>query len=88
MTEPNNDSWQLSRTISISHILTTVLMVVSVMWWISGQDTRMSNAELNISHLQQGRLHYEARSEKKFDELKTDLRTINDKLDRLIREAN
>lgn len=83
-----HESWHLSRTINVSHLIATAAAIISVMWWISGYETRMSQVELNIAHIQQGRATYEARTEKKFDELKGDLRLINDKLDRLIRERD
>ena len=59
-------------------------MLLSALWYLAGQDSRISQAELNIRHLQEQRTQDRNASEKKFDELKTDLRLINSKLDRLI----
>ncbi|WP_165856747.1 hypothetical protein [Marinobacter sp. JSM 1782161] len=76
--------WHLDKGVSIAHILTTVALMVSALWYLAGQDKRISNLELNVQHLQQSRLEDQDRTVRKFDELKTDLRTINAKLDRII----
>ncbi|WP_328186931.1 hypothetical protein [Marinobacter sp. OP 3.4] len=78
------ENWHVSKTINITHLLTTMAMLLSALWYLAGQDTRISQAELNIRHLQDQRVQDRETSEKKFDELKTDLRLINSKLDRLI----
>lgn len=76
--------WHLDKGVSIAHILTTVALVVGALLYITDQDKRISNLELNYAHLKASRAEDQVRSERKFDELKTDLRTINAKLDRLI----
>lgn len=76
--------WHLDRGISVTNILATASVVVAGVMYLGEQDTRISNLELNVQHLQQTALADQDRTEKKFDELKTDLRVINAKLDRLI----
>lgn len=76
--------WHLDKSVSIAHIGTTMTLILGALWYLAGQDTRISNLELNVKHLQSERLADQGRTEKKFDELKTDLRLINSKLDRLI----
>lgn len=76
--------WHLDKSVSVAHIITTVAFVVSAMWFFAGQDRRISNLELNYAHLKAARAEDQDRAERKFNELKTDLRTINAKLDRLI----
>lgn len=68
----------------MAHITTTGALIVTAVMYLAGQDTRLSNLELNVKHLQTERVADQDRTEKKFDELKTDLRVINSKLDRLI----
>ena len=58
--------------------------MLAAFWFLAQQDTRISNLELNYSHLKASRAEDQARTDRKFEELKTDLRTINAKLDRLI----
>lgn len=76
--------WHLDKSVSVAHIITTVALVVSALWFLAGQDKRISNLELNYSHLKAARSEDQERTDRKFGELKTDLRTINAKLDRLI----
>lgn len=81
---PDRRGWHLDKSVSVAHIGTTIGLIVGALWFFAGQDTRISNLELNIKHLQAERAADQGRTEKKFDELKTDLRMINTKLDRLI----
>lgn len=76
--------WHLDKGVSVAHILTTVALIITALWYLAGQDKRISNLELNYSHLKASRMEDQDRTSAKFDELKTDLRMINTKLDRLI----
>jgi len=76
--------WHLDKGVSIAHILTTVALVVGALLYLADQDKRISNLELNYENLKEARVEDQSRADRKFDELKTDLRTINAKLDRLI----
>ncbi|UDL03977.1 hypothetical protein [Marinobacter sp. CA1] len=77
-------SWHIDRSIPLAVIAMGVVMVIQVSRDQSKQDERISLVENSIQMLQQSRISDQQRSEKKFDELKTDLRLINGKLDRLI----
>ncbi len=76
--------WHIDKGIGVAHILTTFMLIVTALWYLAGQDRRIAVLEMGVSHLQQSRANDQQHSEKKFDELKTDLRLINAKLDRLI----
>ena len=76
--------WHISKSISVGHILTTLTALLAAFWFFAQQDTRISNLELNYAHLKASRAEDQTRTDRKFEELKTDLRTINAKLDRLI----
>lgn len=88
MTEDRR-GWHIDKGIPPAVIVTIILSVigtaVSVTSLAVGQDRRIGNVELTVRHIQKSRLSDQARSEKKFDELKTDLRLINGKLDDLLR---
>lgn len=45
--------WHVEKTISLSHIITTVTMIVGGIWYLSGQDQRISANEINIRHVEQ-----------------------------------
>lgn len=80
--------WHLDKGIPIAVILTVIALAVTISRDQAKQDERLSLVESSITVLQQTRLADQSRAEKKFDELKTDLRTINAKLDRLIEDRN
>lgn len=76
--------WHIDKGVGVAHIITTGMLIVTALWYLAGQDRRIAVLELGVNHLQQSRINDQERSEKKFDELKTDLRMISSKLDRLI----
>ncbi len=86
MTNDSNDrrGWHIDKGVGAAHIITTIMLIVTALWYVAGQDRRIAVLELGVNYLQQSRTTDQSRTEKKFDELKTDLRTINSKLDRLI----
>ena len=78
------EHWHISKTINLGHLLTTAFMLVSVMWFFFQQDSRISQVELNIKHLQEVRSADQARTDKKFDEIRSYMLRIEGKLDRII----
>lgn len=80
--------WHLDKGIPIAVILTVLVMVVTISRDQSKQDERIALLETSMRMLQQARINDQQRSEKKFDELKVDLRAINAKLDRLIEKRS
>ena len=89
MTDPNRDEnplqgWHVSKTINLGHLATTVAMLMSVLWFFSVQDARIGQVELNIQHLQVSRDADQARTDKKFDEIRGYMLRIESKLDRVI----
>lgn len=80
------ESWHVSKTINLGHLATTGLMLISLFWFVAQQDSRISQAELNIKHLQDSRASDMARTEKKFDEIRSYMLRIESKLDRIIED--
>lgn len=76
--------WHLDKGIPIAVIISVVILAVSISRDQSKQDERISLVEGSVQVLQQARLNDQARTEKNFDELKVDIRSMNSKLDRLI----
>ena len=76
--------WHVSKTINLGHLLTTAFMLVSVMWFFFQQDSRISQVELNIKHLHEVHSADQARTDKKFDEIRSYMLRIEGKLDRII----
>lgn len=45
--------WHVDKSLSIGHILTTVTLMVGGIWYLAGQDQRITTNELNIAHADQ-----------------------------------
>lgn len=85
---PQREPWHISRAVSVTHILSTITIVAAVFIFLSEQNSRISSNELNIAHLQQSRVADEARTEKRFDEIRSTMLRIDGKLDQLIRDRS
>lgn len=84
MPDMDRRGWHIDKGVGIAHIISTVFIIVSGLWYLAGQDKRIAVLEVGLLNIKQSISSDQQRSEKKFDELKTDLRLINSKLDRLI----
>ena len=76
--------WHIDKGIPIAVIISVIILAVTITRDQSKQNERISLVEGSVQMLQQARINDRERTEKQFDELKTDLRRINAKLDRLI----
>lgn len=80
----DREPWHISRAVSITHILSTITIVGALFIYLSDQNERISTNETNILHLQQTQVEDRKAAERRYDDFRTDLRSINSKLDRLI----
>ncbi|HCP19586.1 hypothetical protein OZ656_06055 [Marinobacter sp. LM1] len=78
--------WHVDKGIPIAVIITVIMLAVGISRDQAKQDERIALVESSVQMIQQSRISDQQRSEKKFDELKTDLRLISGKLDRLIED--
>ncbi len=81
---PDKRSWHLDKTISVGHLVSTVVIAVSVFSWAMTLDKRVEQNSLAIIHLKEQQAAEAKRIEQLRSEIKQDLRDINSKLDRLI----
>lgn len=68
--------WHVDKNISITHILTTVAMIISGLWFLADQDKRIAANQKDIQHNEQ----LIARQD---DRITRELNSINRKLDKL-----
>ncbi|AOY88637.1 hypothetical protein BKP64_10905 [Marinobacter salinus] len=76
--------WHIDKGIPIAVLVTVVLLAVSIARDQSKQDERISLVESSVQTLQQARINDQERTQKTYDELKVDIRRMNEKLDRLL----
>ena len=77
-------SWHLDKTISVGHLLSTIVIAVSVFSWASAVGSRVEQNAQAVIYLTKQQQENKQRIESVRGEIRTDLRVINDKLDRLI----
>ena len=77
-------NWHLDKTISVGHLVSTLVIAVSVFSWAMTLDKRVEQNSLAIAHLKEQQATEQKRIQELRQEIKQDLRDINTKLDRLI----
>lgn len=76
--------WHIDKGIPIAVLVAVVGLAVNISRDQSKQDERISLVESSVHTLQQARINDQDRMQKTYDELKIDLRRMNEKLDRLL----
>jgi peptidoglycan hydrolase CwlO-like protein len=71
------EQWHMKKEVNLVHIISTIGLLVSSMWYLSGLDKRISANEQSIDYVQSQRTEDQKRVEKQLD-------SINEKLDRLL----
>jgi peptidoglycan hydrolase CwlO-like protein len=77
MSQQPTEQWHMKKEVNLVHIISTIGLLVSSMWYLSGLDKRISANEQSIEHVQSQRTEDQKRVEKQLDK-------INGKLDRLL----
>ena len=76
--------WHLSKTINITHILTTATVAIAVLAWFSTIDKRVSSNSQAIQYLTDEQRRAASRIETDRLEIRDDLKSISEKLDQII----
>lgn len=76
------EPWHISRTVSISHILTTVAMVGTVLFYVQKMDTRISLAEQRLEMMEMQRRESDLVTAKSLDDIKELLNNRFDEIGR------
>lgn len=77
-------AFHLDKTVNISHIITTMSIVVSAIWWGSSVETRIAVQASETSSIKGSVARLESDQIKARDEVNQKLDKINDKLDRIV----
>ena len=85
----SDEHWHLSRSISLSHMLTTVALVISGVVYVGDIDTKVEKQGIQIESLQKEVERQRDDTKQMFGQLRDDMKGIDQKLDKLIeRELN
>lgn len=76
-----NGQWHMKKEINVAHIITTITLLVSCLWFLSDMDKRITTNTTQIVHIQEQRKEDLARVEKRLD-------SIERKLDKLISNSS
>lgn len=80
----NSQGFHLEKSVSVGHLITTVSILFSMIWWGSTVETRLAVNEAKIAES----VATHDRDQKDVDQLRNDikeeLKAINEKMDRLI----
>lgn len=75
--DERRQGWHVDKTVSISHVLTTVTILFAGIWYMVDQDKRIAANTQSIKHNVEAIKSQESRTNKSLDD-------INRKLDRLV----
>ncbi|WP_233252281.1 hypothetical protein [Saccharospirillum sp. MSK14-1] len=76
--------WHVDKSVSVGHILTTLLIAVSAFSWGSAVDQRVASNAQAIQYLSESINDTNSRFDTYRSDIRQDLRDINAKLDRII----
>ena len=83
MAEENNQ-WHLKKEINVAHVIVTISMVITMMWFFSDLDKRIDGNSIEIEHSKELRIEDVKRTHEGQTKLYTQLDKLNDKIDKLL----
>ena len=84
MSDHIKEPWHLSKSINVSHIMSTFVLAIGAITYIGDIKSDQEKLKLEVDHIKSEQVAESSRNNRKFNELKTDLKDISRKLDRLI----
>jgi len=85
----SQEHWHLDKKVNLSHMVTTMILLVSGVVYVGDIDTKVEKQGIQIESLQEKVQQQRDDTKQMFDQLRDDMKGIDQKLDRLIdRELN
>ncbi len=84
MSDATKEQWHMKKEINLSHIIVTVSMVITMMWFFAALDKRIDGNTKDINHSKQQRIEDQKRSREDKDRLYKQLDSLSVKLDKLL----
>lgn len=76
--------FRFETTVTITHILTTLALLVKLFEWGGSVETRISSLQTESDYAKSARLEDEARVTRSLSDIKSDVHEVNSKLDRIL----
>lgn len=73
--------WHLEKNISVGHIITTALAIISLVTWLMTMDKRVAVLESDVSHLSIADIHLEGQMREALSKIDSTLERIENKID-------
>lgn len=78
------ENWHLKKEINLAHVIITLTMLVTTLWYFADLDKRIESNKKDIDHTQTQRIEDQRRSRQDQDRIYKQLDNVNAKLDRLL----
>lgn len=80
----NENGWQIDKRISVGHLLTALVMALSAVTYANTFDKRIDQNSMAIEYLKRDQTKTEIRQNDFQKEMRDSLKTVDNKLDRII----
>ncbi len=84
-------NWHLEKSVSVTHLMSTITFAAAAVWYIIGMDKRLELQAAQLAHQNEQIKQVQivlgeggAPLRRDIDRIQSDIRIMNDKLDRLI----
>lgn len=84
---PEKRHWHLDKTVSITHIISTLAIAGSVFVWASTLEQKVERNSQTIAFIMEQQKEERIKLETMRIELRQDFKSVNDKLDRIIEKT-
>ena len=78
-----NDGWHIDKRLSISHLITTAMMLGGLLWWAAGMEGRMALIEREVQAVDVRIDREMSRNAADLERISLQLSRIEDRLERL-----
>jgi Tfp pilus assembly protein PilO len=82
----HDERWRLDRSVSVGDLLVFLSLLFAGLGYVIHQDGRMTKAETKVEGLEKTDNEIKAEARAGREEIRSDLRALNEKMDRLLRE--
>lgn len=78
-----NDGWHIDKRLSVSHLVTTAMMLGGLLWWAAGMEGRMSLLERDLQVVDNRIDREMTRNAADLERISVQLNRIEDRIERL-----